>query len=82
MQLITLLGVLLVFGVLFLHYKSQPKNRPPRTVKQKFKFGKLILAGLLAWMAVGYTLQRLNENMSGVEHKPSLIERIVFFFSN
>ena len=82
MQLITVLGVLLFFGVLYLRYKSQPKNRPPRSARQKFKFGKLILAELLAWMAVGYTLQRLNENISGIQHKPSLIERVVFFFSN
>jgi hypothetical protein len=82
MQPITLLGVLLCFGVLYLRYRSQPRNTPRRTGRQKIKTAKLLAGALLAWMAIGFALQRLNANLDGADPKASLMERVVQFLSN
>jgi hypothetical protein len=82
MQPITLLGLGLCLGVLYLRYKSQPKDRPRRTSKQKFGTLKILVAGFLAWMALSYTLQHMIRNIDGVtEREPSLMERVVAYWS-
>jgi len=81
-QPITLLGAGLCLGVLFLRYRSRPKDSPRRSPKQKLKTAKVLLAGLVAWMALYYTLQHMIGNLDGVAHQePSLMERIVSYFS-
>jgi hypothetical protein len=81
-QPITLLGAGLCLGVLFLRYRSQPKDSPRRSPKQKLKTAKVLLAGLVAWMALYYTLQHMIGNLDGVApQEPSLLERIVSYFS-
>jgi hypothetical protein len=80
-QPVTLLGAGLCFGVLYLRYKSQPKNRPARTSKQKLKTAKLLFAALLAWMAIGYSLKHSIGQIDGADHEPSLMERIVTYLS-
>ena len=81
-QPITLLGAGLCFAVLFLRYRSRPKNSPPRSAKQKLKTGKVLLAGLVAWMALYYTLQHMIGNLDGaVPNEPSLMERVVSYLS-
>lgn len=74
MQPITLLGVLLFVGVLALRYQSQPKNSPPRTRGQKIKTAKILFAALLAWLAVGFSLRRLNSNLDGIAPEAGLME--------
>lgn len=81
-QPITLLGAGLCLGVLFLRYRSQPKDSPRRSPKQKLKTAKVLLAGLVAWMALYYTLQHMIGNLDGVApQEPSLMERIVSYLS-
>ena len=80
-QPITLLGAGLCFLVLFLRYRSQPKDRPRRTLKQKAKTAKVLFAAFLAWMTLSYTLQHMIGKMDGADHEPSLMERIVRFLS-
>jgi hypothetical protein len=81
-QLITLLGAGLCLGVLFLRYRSQPKDGSRRSPKQKLKTAKVLLAGLVAWMALYYTLQHMIGNLDGVApQEPLLMERIVSYFS-
>jgi|HubBroStandDraft_6_1064221.scaffolds.fasta_scaffold867164_1 hypothetical protein len=81
-QPITLLGAGLCFGVLFLRYRSRPKDSPRRSPKQKLKTAKVLLAGLVTWMALYYTLQHMIGNLDGVApQEPSLMERIVSYFS-
>lgn len=82
MQPITLLGLGLFLGVLFLKYKSQPKDRPPRTGKQKRQTVKILFAAFIAWMALHYTLLHMIRNIDGVtSHEPSLMERVVSYWS-
>jgi hypothetical protein len=80
MQPVTLASIILCFGVLFLRYKKQAATAQRSTTKQKFKMGKLLLSGLLALLAVGFALQRLNHNIDGEHPEPSMLEQIVTFF--
>ena len=82
-QPITLLGAGLSLGVLFLRYKSRPKDGPRRSSKQKLKTAKILLAALVAWMGVYYALQHMIGNLDGAQaQEPSVMERIVRYFSN
>jgi hypothetical protein len=80
-QPITLVTAGIFFVVLFLRYRSQPKDRPRRTGKQKLKTAKLLLAALLTWMTVSYSLQHTLGKMDGTDSEPSLMERVVSFFA-
>jgi hypothetical protein len=79
-QPITLLGAGLCLTVLFLRYRSRPKDSPRRTSKQKLKTGKMLLAALVAWMGLYYTLQHMIGNLdNAAAQEPSLLERAVNF---
>jgi hypothetical protein len=76
MQPITIIGMLLFFGVLFLKYKSQAaRKRGPR--RQGFRTAKILLSALLTLMAIGFALRRLNANIDGTAPEPSMVERLV-----
>jgi hypothetical protein len=79
MQPITIVGVILVFGMLFLKYKMRPSTVKPSSMRQRFKTGKLLLSALLVLMAIGFALRRLDRNLDGDNPEPSLMERIVVF---
>ncbi len=78
-QPITLLGAGLCLGVLFVRYRSQPKDRPRRTAQQKLKTAKIMLAALVAWMALSYSLQHMIGKLDGADREPSLMERVVSY---
>jgi hypothetical protein len=79
-QPITLLGAGLCLTVLFLRYRSRPKDSPRRSPKQKLKTAKVLLAGVVAWMGLYYTLQHMIGNLDQAPaQEPSLMERIVLF---
>jgi len=79
-QPITLLGAGLCLGVLFLTYRSRPKDAPRRSAKQKLKTAKILLAALVAWMGLYYTLQHMIGNLDrAAPQEPSLMERIVSY---
>ena len=77
-QPVTLVGAGLCLGVLYYRYRSQPKDGPRSSPKQKLKFAKLLLAALVAWMGIHYTLKHMIGNIDGAPaQEPSLMERIV-----
>jgi hypothetical protein len=80
-QPVTLLGAGLCLGVLYLRYRSQPKDGPRRSTKQKLKTVKILAAAFLAWMALSYSLQHQMERIDGPAHEPSMMERIVAYLS-
>jgi hypothetical protein len=80
-QPITLVTAGIFFAVLFLRYRSRPQNGPPRTKQQRLKAAKLLLAALAAWMTIHYSLRHSIAKMDGVDQQPSLVERVISFFS-
>ncbi len=79
-QPVTLLGAGICFVVLYLRYRSQPKDHPRRTPQQKIKTAKLLVGALLAWMILSFTLQHMiNKLDNAPDREPSLVERVVFF---
>ncbi|HYL72738.1 MAG TPA: hypothetical protein VEU96_00955 [Bryobacteraceae bacterium] len=74
-----MLGAGLCFGVLYLRYRSQPKDGPRRTTKQKTKTAKILFAALLAWLTLSFTLRHMIGKIDGVDQEPSLVERVVAF---
>jgi hypothetical protein len=80
-QPITLVTSGIFFVVLFLRYRSQSKNGPRRPRQQKLKTAKFLLAALLAWMVIHYSLQHTIAKMDGADQEPSMMERLVSFLS-
>ena len=80
-MMITLLCILVCFAVLYFRYRAQRNNNQRRTTKQKIKTAKILFAALLAWLAIGYALQHLNESIDGAVHPPSLMERVVAYLA-
>jgi hypothetical protein len=81
-QPVTLLGAGLCFGVLYLRYRSQPKDGPRRSPRQKLKTAKVLLAAVVAWLALSFTLQHMIGRLDGAATpEPSLLERIVSYLS-
>lgn len=79
-QPITLLGAGLCLTVLFLRYRSRPKDSPRRSPKQRLKTAKILLAAVVAWMGIYYTLQHMIGNLDQAPaQEPSLMERVVLF---
>lgn len=77
-QPVTLLGAGLCLGVLFLRYRSQPKDGKSSSPKQRLKFAKVLLVALVAWMGIYYTLQHMIVNIDGAPaQEPSMLERVV-----
>jgi uncharacterized protein YabE (DUF348 family) len=81
-QPVTLVGAGLCLGVLYLRYRSQPKDGKSSSPKQKLKFAKVLLVALVAWMGVYYTLQHMIVNIDGAQaQEPSMMERVVRYLS-
>ncbi len=84
-QPITVLTAGLFFLVLFLRFRSQskntPNNAPRRSRSQRLKLAKVLLAALVAWMAIHYSLQHTIARIDGADPEPSTMERIVSFLS-
>jgi hypothetical protein len=80
-QPITLLTAGIFFAVLYMRYKSRPKDAPRRTKKQQWKTAKILFAAILAWLTIHYSLQHTIAKMDGADQEPSFMERVVAFFS-
>ena len=80
-QPITLVTAGIFFVVLYLRYRSQPKDGPRRTKQQKLKTAKVLIAAILAWLAIHYSLEHTIAKMDGADQEPSTMERIVSFLS-
>jgi hypothetical protein len=79
MQPITLIGMLLAFGVLFLKYKAQAARSrgPQRPTRRTFKTAKLLISALLTLIAIGFALRRQEASIDGTAPEPSFLERLV-----
>jgi putative copper export protein len=81
MQAITILGLCLCLGVLFLRARQAPKQ-PPRSLAQRLGTVHVVVVALLAWLAISFHLQHLNRALSGETQAPqSNWERVTEFFS-
>ncbi|MDP8982734.1 MAG: hypothetical protein M3O35_19325 [Acidobacteriota bacterium] len=77
-QPVTLLGVGLCLAVLYLRYRSQPKDAKRSSPRQKLKTAKILLAALVVWMGIHYSLQHMIGNLDGAPaEEPSMLERVV-----
>ncbi|HXP87847.1 MAG TPA: hypothetical protein VN841_24160 [Bryobacteraceae bacterium] len=80
MNPVTLLGAGLCFLVLFLKYWRQRANPVRSSPKQRLKTAKILLAAVVTWLGLFYTLQHMLAKMDGPDtHEPTLMERIVAF---
>jgi hypothetical protein len=79
MQPITLIGMLVAFGVLFLKYKAQAARGPvPRSpTRRTFKTAKLLISALLTLLAIGFALRRQEASIDGQAPEPSFMEKLV-----
>lgn len=77
MQLVTILGLALCLGILYLRAKAA-KTQPPSTTKQRLKTAHVLLIALAVWLVVNFNLQHLNGALSGQPAgEQSTWERIV-----
>jgi hypothetical protein len=86
MQPVTLIGAAVCIGALIFRYKMEEARKaatgaPVRTRsrKQQRETAKLLFGALIALLAIHFALKRLNENLSGSDPDPSLMERVVVF---
>ena len=63
-QLITILGLTVCLGVLFLRAKAA-KTRSPSSTKQRLKTAHVFLIALAVWLVVNFNLRHLNEALGG-----------------
>ena len=81
MQPITVLMMGLFFALLYLRYRGRQRNPQRSSRRQQLKTVKILLAALVAWMAVHYSLQHTLAQMDGKDPEPSVLERVVSFWS-
>jgi len=76
-QPITILTAGLFFVVLALRFRSRPKDGPARTNRQRLRLAKFLIAAIVAWLAIHYSLQHTLAKMDGTDTEPSYLERAV-----
>jgi hypothetical protein len=77
MQAITVVGLALCLGVLFLRARKARKQGS-RSTKQRFDTAHLLLAALLAWLVISMNLRHLDSAVSGEPQAPqSTWERVI-----
>ena len=82
MQWITILGLALCLGMLYLRAKAA-KTRPASSTKQRLKAAHVLLIALAVWLVVSFNLQHLNRALGGQPAgEPSAWERIVRFLAD
>jgi hypothetical protein len=82
MQAITLLGLAVCLGVLFLRARKACKQ-PPSSLKKRFGTARLLIAALLVWLVISLRLQHLNHALSSEPQAPqSTWERVITTLSD
>jgi hypothetical protein len=81
MQPITLLSAGLFLAVLWFRFQSRPKDTPRSSRQHKLKLTKVLVAALLAWIAIRYSLQHTLAKIDGDDQEPTTMERVVTFLS-
>jgi hypothetical protein len=78
-QLVTILGLAVCLGVLYLRGKAAKKG-PASSTKQRLKTAHVLLIALAVWLVINFNLQHLNRALGGQPAgEPSAWERIVRF---
>ena len=81
MQFITLIGLAVCLGVIFLRAKAA-KGRATADTRTRLKTAKILLVALLAWLVISFKLQHLNHALSGEPvEPPTTWERVVTFLA-
>ncbi|HEX5230466.1 MAG TPA: hypothetical protein VFW44_22295 [Bryobacteraceae bacterium] len=80
-QKVTLVMAGFFLAYLYMRYQRRPKDGPRRTPQQQLKTVKLLVAALLVWLAVSFSLRHTLAQMDGADYEPSFLERVVKFFS-
>jgi hypothetical protein len=75
-QPVTILGLALCLGVLFLRAR-EARNKPASSLKQRFKTAHLLVAAILVWLVISFNLQHLDQSLSGEPQAQSTWEKIV-----
>jgi capsular polysaccharide biosynthesis protein len=76
MQPITILGLALCLGVLFLRAR-EARNKPASSPKQRFKTAHLLIGVLIVWLVISFNLQHLDKSISGEPQTQSTWEKVV-----
>jgi len=69
MQPITILGLVLCLGVLYMRARKARKQ-PPRGLKQRFGTAHVLVAALLAWLVISMHFEHLNRALGGEPPAP------------
>jgi hypothetical protein len=78
-QLVTILGLAVRLGMLYLRAKAA-KTRPASSTKQRLKTAHVLWIALAVWLVVNFNLQHLNRALDGPSPgEPHTWERIVRF---
>ena len=81
MQLVTILGLAVCLGMLYLRAKAA-KKLPASSTKQRLKTAHVLLIALALWLVVNFNLQHLNSALGGqAAVEPSAWERVVRFLA-
>lgn len=80
-QLITILGLAVCLGMLYLRAKAT-KARPASSTKQRLRTAHVLLIALAVWLVVNFNLQHLNQALGGQPTgEPSTWERMVRYLA-
>ena len=80
-QSVTILGLAVCLGILYLRTKAA-RTRPVSSAKQRLKTAHVLLIALGVWLVVNFNLQHLNRALGGQPAgEPSTWERIVRFLA-
>ena len=81
MQWITILGMAVCLGMIYLRAKAA-RTRSASSPKQRLKTAHALLIALAVWLVVNFNLRHLNEALGGQPAgEPSIWERIVRFLA-
>ena len=77
MQPITILGLALCLGVLYLRARKA-RNQPPSSLRKRFDTAHLLIGAVLVWLVISLKLRHLDHALSGdPQTPPSTWEQIV-----
>jgi len=80
-QFITILGLALCLGMLYLRVKGA-KTRAASSTKQRLKTARVLLVALLVWLVINFNLQHMNRALSGEPvGEPSAWEKVARFLA-
>lgn len=81
MQFVTILGLAVALGVLYLRSRAA-KGKAASTTKQRLQTARVLAIALLVWLVINFNLQHLNHALSGQPvGEQSAWERIVRFLA-